>query len=344
METIMLVNEKQQQETQEPNLIYVDEKTGIPLIGLIHIGVIDRGSNLLQIRTSTVCNMNCIFCSTDAGVYSKQHKKNFLVDPEYVTKYIKEMVQLKQCDNIEINVDSVGEPSAYPYLQRLLENMKTIPEVKTVSMQTNGTLVTKEKIQAWEQAGLRRLNWSLHSLDPEKAKYLFGNHAYNLTRVEEMLKEVINSKIELNLTPVYLPGINDEEMIKIIQLAKKLNCRLSIQKYETYKYSRKENDAERLSWFKFYRQLEEWEKQFSIKLKCGPHDFNITRTKKIPLVFRKGDIIYADIKAPGWFPKEMVAASQNRAITIVDAKGNVGDRVKVKILSAENSIYLAKQL
>ncbi len=328
----------------ESNVFYINQESGIPLIGLIQIGVIDRGSNLLQVRTSTACNMNCTFCSTDAGVYSKQHKKNLIVDPEYMFQYIQEMVKLKGCDNIEINLDSVGEPSAYPYLLQLLEKIKIIPEVKYISMQTNGSLVTPEKIEVWEKAGIRRVNWSLHSLDPEKAKYLFGNHEYNLERVKAMLKVMAKSKIELNLTPVYLPGVNDADMPKIIQLAKELNCKIGIQKYETYKYSRKENDAERISWYKFYRQLEVWEKEFSIKLKCGPRDFNIVRTKKIPLVWRKGDVVQVEVKAAGWFPNELIAAAQNRAVTVVDCNAKVGDRIKVKMLSADNSIYLAKKI
>ena len=66
--------------TPTEGLIKIDEASGIPLIGLLHIGVIDRGSNLLQVRTSTACNKSCTFCSTDAGPYAKVKKRNIVVD------------------------------------------------------------------------------------------------------------------------------------------------------------------------------------------------------------------------------------------------------------------------
>src|SRR3989338_5895140 len=93
---------------QEEGTIKIDATSGIPLIGLLHIGVIDRGSNLLQVRTSTACNMSCTFCSTDTGPYAKVKKKNIVVDPHYLLHWVKEVVALKECDNIEINLDSMG--------------------------------------------------------------------------------------------------------------------------------------------------------------------------------------------------------------------------------------------
>ena len=131
---------------------------------------------------------------------------------------------------------------------------------------------------------------------------------------------------------------------KLIQLAKEIGCRISVQKYELYKYSRKERDAERISWYHFYKQLETWEREFGIKLKIGPHDFNVKRTKKIPLVLKKGEVVYAEIRGEGWLPNEMIAVAKDRAITVLDHSGNIGDKVRLKIISAENSIYLAKKI
>ncbi len=322
----------------------LDENSGIPLVGLIHVGVIDRGSNLLQVRTSTMCNMSCTFCSTDAGPYSKLHMQNVVVDPQYLLQWIREVVRLKNGKNMEINLDSVGEPSAYPHLVELLQGIQMIPEVSFVSMQTNGTLLTEEKVKAWDAAGLKRLNISIHALDGEKAQYLFGNHGYNIERIKEMVRLTrAQTKIEVNVTPVFLPGVNDAEMPKLIQFAKEIGCKISIQKYEFYKNSRKDPDAERVSWYHFYRQLEAWEKEFGVKLKIGPRDFNIIRTKKIPLVMKKGEVVFAEIKGQGWFPGEMIGVAKDRAITVVECNARVGDKIKVKIVSADNSIYLGKK-
>ncbi|MBT4440771.1 hypothetical protein HOC98_01565, partial [archaeon] len=45
----------------------------IPLMGCIAFGIIDRGTNLLQVRATSMCNLNCVFCSTDSGPFSQYH-------------------------------------------------------------------------------------------------------------------------------------------------------------------------------------------------------------------------------------------------------------------------------
>ena len=68
---------------EKRQLVNITKESKIPLIGCIAFGIIDRGTNLLQVRCTSLCNMNCAFCSTDAGAYSKYHKVNFLLSGVY---------------------------------------------------------------------------------------------------------------------------------------------------------------------------------------------------------------------------------------------------------------------
>lgn len=322
-------------------IIYITKESQIPLIGVIPFGIIDRGSNLLQIRPTSRCNMNCTFCSTSSN--SEIHPVNYEVECNYLIQWLKEVIKLKECNEIEANIDSVGEPTTYKDLIKLIKEIKAIPEIKFISMQTNGTLLTKELIKQLEQAGLNRINISIHSLDKQLARYLFENQNYNLNSILDILHQIKNTKIELNLVPVWLPKLNDEEIIKLIRLAKELNCKIGIQKYEVTKYSRKEKKAKQTTWFKFFRNLKELEKRENYKLIQTPKDFNIKRIKKIPLVFQKGDIITATIVCPGWLKNQMIASANNRAITILDCNKNIGDKLRIKILNTQDSIYIAKK-
>ncbi len=141
------------QEDKEPpklkGLIKIDRDSQIPLIGIIHIGVIDRGSSLLQIRASTACNMKCTFCSTAANSYEK-HPYNYEVELDYLIEWIKEVIKLKDNKVNQINIDSVGEPTAYSKIVELVKECKKIPGIEIVTMQSNGTLLTKEKIKSLE--------------------------------------------------------------------------------------------------------------------------------------------------------------------------------------------------
>src|SRR3989338_5466994 len=103
-------------------LIKITKESNIPLLGLIHIGVIDRGSSLLQVRASTACNMKCSFCSTSAN--SPKHKYNYTIELDYLLDWIKEAITLKEGNVNNINIDSVGEPTAYPQIIELVKACK----------------------------------------------------------------------------------------------------------------------------------------------------------------------------------------------------------------------------
>ncbi|MBS3167808.1 radical SAM protein [Candidatus Woesearchaeota archaeon] len=324
-------------------LIKIDRESQIPLIGIIQIGIIDRGSSLLQIRASTACNMKCQFCSTAANSYDI-HPYNYEVELFYLIDWVKEVIRLKDNQVNQINIDSVGEPTAYKDIVNLVRECKKIPEIKLVTMQSNGTLLNEELIKKLEKAGLDRINLSVHSLEDQQSKELFGSNNYNLKKILENAKLINKSKIELNLTPVYLPNINDKQISDLIEFAKEINCRISIQKYEIYKYSRKMKKVKEQNWFKFYRKLEELEKKHDYKLKIGPTDFEIYKSKRIPLEFKRGDIITAEVIMPGWIKQEKIAKANNRVITIVDSDAKMGDKIRVKILESKDSIYITKKV
>ncbi len=52
----------------------------IPLIGTIMFGLIDRGTNLIQVRPTSLCNLNCPYCSVDSGEESKTRVSAYVVE------------------------------------------------------------------------------------------------------------------------------------------------------------------------------------------------------------------------------------------------------------------------
>ncbi len=325
------------------NLINITRESGIPLLGNIAFGILDRGSNLLQVRATTVCNEKCPFCSTNANNFSV-HPNNFIVDPDYLLDWLKSIIEIKQCNDIEINYDSVGEPTSYPKLSYLITEIAKIPEVKKISMQTNGTLLNKEKILELEKAGLNRINLSVNTLDKEHAKLLSGYNIYDIEKIKDLAKFIKTTKIELLIAPVWIPNINDKDIIELIKFCKEINCLIGLQKYELYKYGRRMKKAKKINFYKFYRQLGAWEKEFNVKLKIGPNDYKIYRTKRLPLDFNINDVLNARVVAPGWMRNQMIAVARNRSITIDNCNLPINKMVKIRITENKNNIYLAKLL
>jgi len=144
------------------------------------------------------------------------------------------------------------------------------------------------------------------------------------------------------LCPVWIPGVNDLEIPKIIMFAQENNCDLGIQKYEIYSYSRQMKGVKPLTWWKFYDQLSKWEKEFKVKLKLTAKDVNIVRAKRIEEVFKKNEKVQLKVVCKGWFEGQMIGVGRNRCVSIENCNKNVNDLVNVKILEAKNNIYLAK--
>ncbi len=324
-------------------LVKITRESRIPLIGHIAFGIVLRpNSNVIQVRATTICNMNCPFCSTDAGPFSTSHITHYIVDPEYMVDWIKKVIQIK--GKIHVNIDSIGEPTTYPYLVKLISLLKKEKEVVFISMQTNGTFLTKDLIEKLNHAGLNRIHVSIHSLDAIKSKKLFGSEKYEMSSIQEAIGAIKKTNIELLFAPVWIPDVNDKDVRELIQFAKGKKCRIAIQKYEEYKYSRKMKEAGKINYYKFYKQLRAWEKEFEIQLVYRAPDLNTERAANIPETMKINETLLAEIVAPGWLKGQMIAAARDRCITVVNCGRNSKDKVKIRITENKSNIYLAEMV
>ena len=110
------------------SLFHITRHSDIPLMGCLYFGVVDRGSNLLQIRPSCGCNLNCPFCSVDAGPHSQSRVTDYQVELDYLMEAVEEIAPFKG-PGVECHIDSPGEPMLYPDIVALVERLKQIKEV-----------------------------------------------------------------------------------------------------------------------------------------------------------------------------------------------------------------------
>ncbi|MCS7119410.1 MAG: radical SAM protein [Archaeoglobaceae archaeon] len=321
-------------------LVFVSRESGIPLLGHSAFGIIDRGTNLLQVRCISGCNLNCIFCSVDEGRNSKTRKTDYLVDPDYLLGELKKIVELKG-DGLEIHLDAQGEPALYPYLEYLVEKVSKIKNVEVISMQTNGILLNEKRISAME-GKMTRINLSISATTEEVAKRLHG--AYPVQKVLEIAELIANSKIDLLIAPVWVPGYNDDEIPKIIEFALKIGAGkrfppLGIQKYVPYRFGRKVGKS--ISFREFYEKLKLLEEEFGIKLILKPEDFGIERRPTIPNPFKRGEICYGRVVAEGRVHGEKLCISKDRSVAIISDK-KIGEVVKFEVLRIEDGIIVGK--
>jgi uncharacterized protein len=322
-------------------LIYVTRESGIPLIGHTAFGLVDRGTNLIQVRPVSGCNLNCIFCSVDEG-HTKTRKTDFIVDTDYLVEEFAKLAALKG-DDVEAHIDGQGEPFIYPYMIELLQKLRKVPNVKVISAQSNGMLLNEGNIKA--MAGLiDRVNLSISSLDERIGQTLAGTKKFDIAHVKDVAVQLLENDIDVLLAPVWVPGFNDDEIPKIIEWGLSIGAgrrfpAFGLQNYVRYQFGKKVK-TKPMHFDQFFEKLAVLEQQYGIRLKLTPADFGIHRAPSLPKAFRKGDQLKLDIVAPGRVNGEMLAIASGRVICVLTDRP-VGSRVSAEITRTTGNIYVA---
>jgi len=158
----------------------------------------NRPVSNLRISLTPKCNLSCIYCHREGEK-----------DPEapLTAAEIAEVLRVAAVFGIRSVKFTGGEPLLRP---DLIEIVKSVPAGVESSITTNGILLAGIAADL-KQAGLRRVNVSIDSLDPATYKKITGTD-----RLSDVL-EGIDSAISNGLTPVklnmvVLKGINDHEI------------------------------------------------------------------------------------------------------------------------------------
>ena len=320
--------------------VYIHQNSGIPLIGNMAFGLIDRNTNIIEIRPISTCNLGCIYCSVDP----EKRAVEFVVEKDYLVKELKKLIDFKAIDNIEAHINAQGEPLLYADIAELVNDISKIKQVKQISIDTNATLLTKKLADKLVDAGMTRFNISINAFNQELCWKIAGTKAYNLGKVIDIIKQ-ISKKADIILAPIWLKGINDNEISKIIEFGKKLQKSTThriifgVQNFLYYRLGK--NPVKEQPWNKFKKFLSELEKKHKIRLILDfKKDFKVVPSKLLPKPFKKGQVIDAEIILPGQLRNEHIAVAGNRTISVF-GKAKYG-KTRLKIIRTKHNIFTAK--
>ena len=321
--------------------IYVHKNSNIPLIGNGSFGIVDRGTNVIEIKPVCGCNIDCVYCSVDEN----KRGVDFVVEKDYLVNELKKVADIKK-HPVEIHIGCQGEPLLYSPLVELIRGCSKIPNVKKVSIDTNVTLLNEKKIDDMIEAGLTQFNSSLNSLDKKRSAEI-ANSKYNVGHVEKMIKYISTKPVTQVIAPVWVQSLNDEDIEPIIELCKETGAICGIQNYLSYSLGK--NAGKSITMESFYDKLKALEKKHDIKLIISlKDDFGIVPDENLPKLFKKGDIIDVEIVSFGRMGNEMIGVADGRSISIYDNKKEVnrkiGKRIPVKIIRSKHNIYAAEAL
>ncbi len=170
-----------------------------------------RRLNYLRISLTDRCNLRCVYCMPEQGVPKIFH--------EDILTY-EELLRLARL-SVRLGIEKIrltgGEPLVRKNLTDFISTLKTIPGIQDISLTTNGVLLADQAQALW-QAGIKRINVSLDTLNREKFSRITRFDFYD--QVWEGIQEAERigfSPIKINV--VAMRGINDDEILSFGRLS-----------------------------------------------------------------------------------------------------------------------------
>ncbi len=211
--------------------------------------LIDRyGRQLINARLVITlrCNFRCVFCHRE----NSQGDENELSPEELVL--VSEALAKVGVRKYKI---TGGEPLLREDVVEIVRGLRKYGKAEEVSMTTNGFLL-KERVGDLVEAGLDRVNVSLHSLKPGRFGFITGVNA--LEKVTSGIREAANhnmSKVKINF--VALKGVNEDEIWDIVRFSESLGIHVQLIELHPVGRGRSLFNGYYMSLSKFLKELHE---------------------------------------------------------------------------------------
>jgi cyclic pyranopterin phosphate synthase len=171
-----------------------------------------RAITYLRISVTERCNLRCVYCMPPEGIQLQAHSA--------ILRYeeIAEVVRVAAAQGVRAVRLTGGEPLARPNLAALVGMLSAIPGLQDLSLTTNATLLERLALPLAE-AGLRRVNVSLDTLQPQRyARITRGGSFDQAWRGILAAERAGLAPLKINV--VAMRGVNDDEFLALAQLTR----------------------------------------------------------------------------------------------------------------------------
>lgn len=168
-----------------------------------------REISYLRISVTQRCNLNCVYCGKEDCA-----KKTAELTP---LQYYTIAKAFAGCGIKKIRITG-GEPLVRKDIAEIVRLIRTIPEMETLSLTTNGVYL-KRYAKELKAVGLDSVNISLDSTDGSTYRHLTG--ADVLQKVMEGIDEAEEAGLSpIKINAVLMKGVNSDGAGELIHLAK----------------------------------------------------------------------------------------------------------------------------
>ena len=159
------------------------------------------------------CNLRCVYCMPEAGL--PWLRRDEILSYEEIA----EIVRAAATVGVRTIRLTGGEPLVRQELQRLVAALAAIAGIDDIALSTNGLLLA-EQVDELAAAGLRRVNVSLDTLQPDRFEAIARRPGLDLVLAG------IDAAIRAGLAPikvncVVMRGQNDDELDEFAMLTRR---------------------------------------------------------------------------------------------------------------------------
>ncbi|MFN4260407.1 MAG: GTP 3',8-cyclase MoaA [Gemmataceae bacterium] len=186
------------------------------------IDTFGRIHNNLRISVTDRCNLRCAYCMDENVVFMERAE---LLTFEEMVRFVTVAAPLG-IDKIRL---TGGEPLMRRDLPRLVEMLAAIPGIRDIGLTTNGILLA-DHAQSLYDAGLRRINISLDTLDPERFRQLTRRDG--LDKVIDGILAAKRAGFEpVKVNAVSIRGITEHEVVPLARFAREHSLEMRFIEY-----------------------------------------------------------------------------------------------------------------
>ena len=175
--------------------------------------MIDRlGRNITYLRISVTdkCNLRCRYCMPEDGVCKRSHA-DMLTEDEFIDA-VKAAAEL---GITKVRITG-GEPLVKKNIVSICHRTAQVEGIREVCLTTNGVLLP-QLAKPLREAGVKRLNLSLDTLNPEKYAYI--TRVGTLENFRAGLDAAFEAGFEkIKINSVLIGGFNDDEIEDMAKL------------------------------------------------------------------------------------------------------------------------------
>ena len=181
-----------------------------------------RVVDYLRISVTQRCNFRCKYCMPKTP-FSWEPKENLLSFEElflFVKVCLDEGVK-------KIRITG-GEPLVRKDLDKFIRMISDYDPSVDLAITTNGFML-RNYAKLLKEAGLKRINMSLDTLDSKKAEFIAQKSV--LHEVLAGLDAALEAGLKVKLNTVALKGVNDDEIIPLLDFAREAGCQIRFIEY-----------------------------------------------------------------------------------------------------------------